>query len=149
MKRFHSFRSCCPAIATLVPMAAELGVKELIVGAAVTVKLTPLLSTPLALTTTFPVVAPAGTVVPMPVVVPRACYRCRPVEFHGARTLTRAEICSPLWSPVRQPHQRKPRDLLCLSRHDSEIRSSAGHASSRCDDHVARRCPGWRSRRNT
>jgi len=34
-------------------------------GAATTVKLTPLLSTPLACTTTFPVVAPDGTVTAM------------------------------------------------------------------------------------
>lgn len=40
----------------------ELGDKLVIVGVGRTVKLLPLLSTPLACTTTFPVVAPEGTV---------------------------------------------------------------------------------------
>src|SRR5215470_8554628 len=48
------------------PTAPVLGVRLLILGAAVTVKLTPPLATPpAAVTTTFPVVAPIGTVAVM------------------------------------------------------------------------------------
>jgi hypothetical protein len=52
-----------PAIVTEAPAAPEVG--DRLVTAGVTVKLFPLLFTPLAKTTTFPVVAPEGTVVPM------------------------------------------------------------------------------------
>jgi len=48
-----------PAIVTDVPTAPEVGFKLVMLGA--TVKLTPLLATPPTVTTTFPVVAPAGT----------------------------------------------------------------------------------------
>jgi len=51
-----------PAIVTDAPTASEVGDKLLILGAATTLKLRPLLFTPLAFTTTFPVVAPVGTV---------------------------------------------------------------------------------------
>jgi hypothetical protein len=54
-----------PAIVTELPAAPELGVKPVMPGATSTVKLTPLLFTPLAYTTTFPDVAAAGTVVAM------------------------------------------------------------------------------------
>src|SRR6267154_1328908 len=51
-----------PAIVTEVPTGPEVGFKLVILGAGtVTVKLTPLLATPPTVTTTFPVVAPAGT----------------------------------------------------------------------------------------
>jgi hypothetical protein len=50
-----------PAIVTDVPTAPELGDRLLMLGTASTVKLTPLLGTPFTVTTTFPVVAPAGT----------------------------------------------------------------------------------------
>ncbi|HTR67542.1 MAG TPA: hypothetical protein VMH85_17310 [Terriglobales bacterium] len=51
-----------PLMVTEVPAVAEVGVTLLITGAGVgTVKLTPLLATPLTVTTTGPVVAPAGT----------------------------------------------------------------------------------------
>jgi hypothetical protein len=44
------------------PVAPVFGVRLLMLGAAVTVKLTPLLATPpAAVTTTLPVVAPVGT----------------------------------------------------------------------------------------
>jgi len=49
-------------IVTAVPTAPEVTDKLVILGVATTVKLTPLLFTPLALTTTLPVVAPVGTV---------------------------------------------------------------------------------------
>jgi hypothetical protein len=57
-----------PVIVTCVPTAPEVGDRLEIVGAgpeAVTVKATPLLATPPTITTTFPVVAPAGTDVAM------------------------------------------------------------------------------------
>jgi hypothetical protein len=54
-----------PVIVTEVPTVAEVGDKLAILGAATTVKLTPLLATPDTVTTTFPVVAPVGTVATM------------------------------------------------------------------------------------
>ena len=50
-----------PVIVTEVPTTAELGAKVVMLGVANTAKLTPLLVTPDTVTTTFPVVAPAGT----------------------------------------------------------------------------------------
>jgi hypothetical protein len=50
-----------PVIVTAVPSAAEVGFKLVIFGVARTVNATPLLATPLTVTTTLPVVAPAGT----------------------------------------------------------------------------------------
>jgi hypothetical protein len=50
-----------PVMVTDAPTAPELGDKLLMLGVGITVKLLPLLSTPLAWTTTFPVVAAAGT----------------------------------------------------------------------------------------
>jgi hypothetical protein len=50
---------------TVAPTAPEVGDKLEILGVGKTVKLWPLLFTPLAKTTTFPVVAPVGTVVVM------------------------------------------------------------------------------------
>ncbi len=54
-----------PAIVTEAPTAPAVGVKLVILGAATTVKLFPLLATPDTVTTTFPVVAPEGTVATM------------------------------------------------------------------------------------
>jgi hypothetical protein len=54
-----------PEIETPDPTAPEAGDKPLMLKLSVTVKLDPLLFTPLANTTTFPVVAPLGTVVAM------------------------------------------------------------------------------------
>jgi hypothetical protein len=54
-----------PAIVTDAPTAPVEGVRVVIAGVGSTVKLLPLLSTPLACSTTLPVVAPAGTVVTM------------------------------------------------------------------------------------
>lgn len=54
-----------PAIVTDVPIAPDGGDKLVILGAAVTVKFTPLLGTPRTVTTTVPVVAPFGTDVAM------------------------------------------------------------------------------------
>ncbi len=50
-----------PAIVTEVPAGPDVGFKLLTLGGSVTVKGTPLLATPTTVTTTFPVVAPAGT----------------------------------------------------------------------------------------
>lgn len=50
-----------PLIVTEVPTAPALGERPVMLGVGSTVKLLPLLSTPLACTTTFPVVAPDGT----------------------------------------------------------------------------------------
>ena len=47
------------------PIGADDGVRLLMLGAGTTVKLVPLLFTPLAFTTTFPDVAPLGTVTAM------------------------------------------------------------------------------------
>ena len=55
-------------IVTAVPTGPDVGERLEMVGPLpdpVTVKLTPLLATPPTVTTTFPVVAPLGTVVPM------------------------------------------------------------------------------------
>ncbi len=52
-----------PVIVTAAPTAPVVIERLVMLGAATTVKLLPLLLTPLAFTTTFPVVAPLGTVV--------------------------------------------------------------------------------------
>jgi hypothetical protein len=54
-----------PVIVTEAPTAPDVIDRLVMLGADTTVKLTPLLFTPLANTTTFPVVAPDGTVTPM------------------------------------------------------------------------------------
>jgi hypothetical protein len=50
-----------PVIVIEVPTAPEVGVKLVMVGVGRTVKVTPLLATPLTVTTTLPVAAPVGT----------------------------------------------------------------------------------------
>ena len=50
-----------PLIVTDAPTAPEVGERLLMLGAGTTANETPLLLTPLACTTTFPVVAPEGT----------------------------------------------------------------------------------------
>ncbi len=54
-----------PVTVTAAPAAPEVVDKLVMLGAATTVKDTPLLFTPLTVTTTFPVVAPVGTVTMM------------------------------------------------------------------------------------
>src|SRR5437667_645342 len=56
-----------PVIVTDVPTAPEVGDSPLMFGVGSTVKLTPLLGTPLTVTTTLPVLAPLGTVATMDV----------------------------------------------------------------------------------
>jgi len=58
-----------PVIVTASPMWPDVGEIVEIVGVGKTVKLIPLLATPLAFTTTLPVVAPLGTVTAMLVAV--------------------------------------------------------------------------------
>jgi hypothetical protein len=59
-----------PAIVTEAPTSPDVGFKLVMLGpGTVTVKLTPLLATPPTVTTTFPVVAPAGTGTTMLVVL--------------------------------------------------------------------------------
>jgi hypothetical protein len=50
-----------PVIVTEVPTIPEVTDRLVMMGAETTVKLTPLLATPLALTSKFPVIAPLGT----------------------------------------------------------------------------------------
>ncbi|MGA8296612.1 MAG: hypothetical protein WB770_06185, partial [Acidimicrobiales bacterium] len=50
-----------PVIVTAVPTGPEVVERLVMLGVGATVKLTPLLATPPTVTTTFPVVAPAGT----------------------------------------------------------------------------------------
>jgi hypothetical protein len=52
-------------MATDAPTAPDVGVRLVMLGAASTVKLIPFVFTPLAFTTTFPVVAPEGTTATM------------------------------------------------------------------------------------
>ena len=54
-----------PVIVTAVPTGPEVADRLAMLGVGITVKFTPLLAAPLTLTTTFPVVAPAGTDVAM------------------------------------------------------------------------------------
>jgi hypothetical protein len=54
---------------TGAPIAPEVGERLVILGAETTVKLSPLLATPDTVTTTFPVVAPLGTLATMLVAV--------------------------------------------------------------------------------
>jgi hypothetical protein len=84
------------------PIAADDGVRLVRLGAATTVKLTPLLSTSLAYTTTFPVVAPLGTVtailvapqlvtvavVPLNATVPEPCVDPKAVPVTVTAALT-------------------------------------------------------------
>jgi len=50
-----------PATVTEVAMGPDVGLRPVMLGAGITVKVTPLLGTPPTVTTTGPVVAPAGT----------------------------------------------------------------------------------------
>jgi hypothetical protein len=54
-----------PEIVTVEPTGPDVAERAVILGAGKTVKFTPFVLTPLAFTTTFPVVAPDGTVTPM------------------------------------------------------------------------------------
>ena len=68
---------------TEVPTAPKVGLKLLMLGADVvlTVKLTPLLATPPTVTTTFPLVAPAGTGTAMLVALQLVGVAATPLNF--------------------------------------------------------------------
>jgi hypothetical protein len=70
-----------PVIVTAAPVAPEVVERLVILGADTTVKLTPLLFTPLANTTTFPVVAPVGTVTAMLVALQLVTLAAVPLNF--------------------------------------------------------------------
>ena len=71
-----------PVIVTAVPTTPEVGFKLVMLGAGtVTVKFTPLLATPPTVTTTLPVVAPAGTVVTMLVALQLVTAAVIPLNF--------------------------------------------------------------------
>jgi hypothetical protein len=95
-----------PAMVTAVPTAAETGFKLLIRGDCSTVKATPALATPPAVTTTFPLVAAAGTgttilialqlvgvaAVPLNVTVPAPCVVPKLVPAMVIAVPTGAEV---------------------------------------------------------
>jgi len=71
-----------PLIVTEIPTSPDVGFKLVMLGAGVvTVKLTPLLAKPPTVTTTFPVVAPAGTVTPMLVALQLVAVAAVPLNF--------------------------------------------------------------------
>ena len=70
-----------PVIVTAAPTAPVVIDRLLMLGAGTTVKLDPLLSTPLVCTTTFPVVAPLGTVVVILVAVQVPTVAVVPLNF--------------------------------------------------------------------
>jgi len=70
-----------PLIVTATPAAPEVGDKLVMLGAATTVKLLPLEATPLTVTTTFPVVAPVGTVVTIEVALQLVAVAVVPLNF--------------------------------------------------------------------
>jgi hypothetical protein len=68
-------------IVTDAPTGPEIGLRALIAGVGITVKLAPLLATPLAVTTTLPVVAPLGTVTVMLVALQLVTVAGVPLNF--------------------------------------------------------------------
>jgi hypothetical protein len=70
-----------PVIVTAAPTAPVVGERLVMLGADTTVKLFPLLFTPLANTTTFPVVAPLGTVVAILVALQLVTVAVVPLNF--------------------------------------------------------------------
>jgi len=69
-----------PEIATTVPARPDAGDTPVMTGASVTVKGKPLVTIPLALTTTLPVVAPEGTTTVMDVAVQLFAAACVPLK---------------------------------------------------------------------
>jgi hypothetical protein len=70
-----------PVIVTDAPTAPAVGDKFVMLGAVTTEKLTPLLFTPLAFTTTLPVVAPVGTVATIDVALQLVTVAVVPLNF--------------------------------------------------------------------
>ena len=95
-----------PAIVTDVPTGPLVGLRVVTLGAgatAVTVNARPLLATPPTVTTTFPVVALAGTGTTMLVADQVPGVATMPVEGDGARPLGRAEVGARRSSPTSRP----------------------------------------------
>src|SRR5438309_1416183 len=145
-----------PAIATSDPTTPEIGDKLVILRVSMTVKLMPLLETPLAFTTTFPVVAPLGTCatmvvalqlvggasVPLKVTVLVPCAALKLVPVMVTEVPTRPEVTDRFvilgegttvkLTPLRAaPTRRRPRSTV--ERHSaralrrSEVRAGDGH----------------------
>jgi len=76
-----------PATVTAAPTAPEVGETLAILGAETTVKLDPLLATPDTVTTTFPVVAPLGTVATILCCAPTRRRRCCRIKLDCAASL--------------------------------------------------------------
>src|ERR1700730_1069698 len=72
-----------PVIVTEAPIAPDVADRLVMLGAETTVKLLPLLATPLAFTTTFPVVAPVGTVVVILVALQVTTVAVAPLNLTG------------------------------------------------------------------
>jgi hypothetical protein len=71
-----------PVMVTEVPTTPEVGERLLMLGdGTVTMKFTPLLATPFTVTTTFPVVAPEGTVAVMLLAVQELAVAAVPLNF--------------------------------------------------------------------
>ncbi len=70
-----------PVIVTDAPTAPEVGDRLVMVGVGSTVKLIPLLATPLTVTATFPVAAPAGTGVTIDVALQLVGVAIVPLNF--------------------------------------------------------------------
>ena len=85
-----------PVSVTAAPTAPVVIERLVMLGAETTVKLSPLLFTPLANTITFPVVAPLGTVTTIERRAPTCHCCCRAIELHRPSSLRRAEIGSQL-----------------------------------------------------
>ncbi len=95
-----------PVIVTDTPTAPVVGERLVMLGAGTTVKLAPLLATPLAFTTTFPVVEPDGTgttmlvalqlfgvpAVPLKATVPVPCVAPKPVPVIVIHAPTAPEV---------------------------------------------------------
>jgi hypothetical protein len=69
-----------PVIVTDVPTVPDVGLRLVIAGVGSTVNVTPLLATPLTVTTTLPVVAAAGTVATMLVALQLEAVAARPLN---------------------------------------------------------------------
>lgn len=86
-----------PLIETDVPTGADVGFTVEMLGPVVTVKFTPLLTTPLMFTTTLPVVAPAGTGTTIWVLLQLVVLAVTPLND---TKLARVPIVGPKFAPL-------------------------------------------------
>ena len=114
-----------PVIVTCAPTVPEVGLKLVMEGPEddPTVKLTPLLRGPdPTSTTTFPVVAPVGTVADYARRTPTRHCACRPVEHNIATSrLWQTEACSS--DRNRRPHGARRRRQTCYGRQHFKVRT--------------------------